>query len=247
MNIKLNIDGIDYTVTAIVPPPPVSPTGLLLVPVGIVPIVVHLDALAWLGEHDPATNGTALGATTYPVTIGGRTARAFPSDYTNHGGMRYHCNYASDTTSHNFVYAGDLWFDDPTPLAQMELDNNQVTADGKTYIFGAQCDANSGAWDITRQDTACHWVTTAAKGSPKLWPAKTWLHFEIASHRDDAGNITYDAVHFNGLTRQIGITLPSARNIGWKKGDCLVNFQEGGAGASGSIYAYGSNMRIARW
>lgn len=251
MIIKLNIDNVDYTVTAIVPPPPpqppISSTGLLLVPASLNPQVIKLDTLAWSGVHDSATSGSATGLSVYPVTVGGRRARSFVSNYMNNGGLRYHCAYGNDAAAHNFVYAGDLWFDDLTPLAQMELDNNQVV-DDKTYIFGVQANNTSGAWDVTKADTTCHWVPTTAKGSPNAWPAKTWLHFEIASHRDDAGNITYDAVHFNGMTQQIGITFPASLALRWKPlGLLMVNLQLGGALASGSILVYGSNLCVARW
>jgi hypothetical protein len=250
--------GVPPVVPPVVPPPPVPVSGLLLLPAGVTPVITQLDALTtWQGEWDAATNSGgknaagatipgAVGTTTYPVTIGGRTARAFPSDYTNHGGFRYHVHYGSDTTHKNFIYSGNLYFDGELP-AQMELDNNQVTADGKTYIYGVQCNSNDGFWDITRQDTGCHWQASTAKGNPKTWPTKTWLHFEIMSHRDDAGNITYDAVHFNGTTQKIGTTLASARNIGWGIGSLLVNFQLGGASSAGSIRAYANGLQVARW
>ena len=231
------------------PPPTPPPTlGLVLLPAGVKPQITQLDALTnWLGEHDGATNGGAQGGSAYPVTIGGRQARSFPSDYSNHGGMRYHVHYDTDTQAKHFIYAGDLYVEDPSQIAQMELDNNQVTQDGKTYIYGCQFNANDNSFDITWQDTQCHWKPSSAKGNPKQWPAKTWLHFEILSHRDDAGNITYDAVHLDGKTQQIGTTLPSARNIGWGVGHLLVNLQIGGANASGSARVYGSNLQVARW
>jgi hypothetical protein len=242
------------TVTTITPvaaaaPPPTS--GLLLLPAGVKPTIVDLDDIAgWTGEHDGATSGFASGTTSYPVAIGIRQARAFPSDYTKNGGFRYHVHYATDTAAHSFIYAGDLWFDTAELPAQMELDNNQTDAAQKTYIFGVQCNANDGQWDITMQDTACHWKPSGAKGNPKNWPVKTWLHFEILCHRDEFGNITYDTVYFNGTTQKIGVVLPSARKLSpaWSVGSCLVNLQLGGASAvSGSIRCYGSNMQVARW
>jgi hypothetical protein len=260
MNIKLNIDGVDFTVTPVVTPipsplvptvpvvAPTAPAGLLLIPSGIAATVVKLDALGWVGEHDGATNGTGAGVTKYPLVVGGRAnVRSFSNTYTNYGGFRYHVEYDKDTAHTHFVYAGDLYFDSVAGLGQMELDNNQVTSDGKTYIFGVQCNSNDGAWDITKQDTQCHWIPSSAKGNPKNFPLNTWLHFEIASHRDDVGNITYDSVHFNGATQKINTTLPSARNLGWGLGACLVNFQLGGTGVSGSIVAYANNLQVAKW
>lgn len=233
----------------IVPPPPPPPTtGLVLLPAGVTPTITQLDALTnWQGEHDGATSGTATGGSTYPVAIGGRQARAFPSDYTSHGGFRYHVQYATDTAAKSFIYAGDLYFDGELP-AQMELDNNQVTADKKTVIYGVQCNKNDGLWDITFQDTRCHWKGSDAKGDPTQWPIKKWLHFEIMCHRDDIGNVIYDSVHFDGTTQLIATVLPSARALGWAVGHLLVNLQLGGASStSGSIRCYGNNMQVARW
>jgi len=237
---------------ALPPPPPPAPAfGLVLLPAGITPTIVELDALkTWAGEWDNATSGSATGATSYPVTIGGRTARAFPSDYKKNGGMRYHVQYAIDSKAQHFIYAGDLWIEDPTQIAQMELDNNQVDVAQKVYIYGVQANKNSGKWDITKQDTACHWIPSPAKADPTLWPANKWLHFEIASHRDDAGNITYDAVHLDGVTQLINQTLPSARKIlpVWGMGHLLVNLQLGGASnVGGSIRVYGNGLKVARW
>jgi hypothetical protein len=250
---------VETAPAVIVPPPSPPPTGLVLLPAGIKPTITQLDALTnWAGEWDNATNSGgkdasgntipgAKGATSYPVAMGGRQARAFPSDYLNHGGMRYHVQYATDTAAKNFIYAGDLYFDGELP-AQMELDNNQVTADKKTVIYGVQCNKNDGLWDITYQDTRCHWKGSTAKGDPTQWPTKTWLHFEIMCSRDDIGNITYQAVHFNGVTQQINTVLPSARALGWTVGHCLVNLQLGGASSTaGSIRCYGSNLQVARW
>ena len=255
MQIKLSIDNgagfVDYQCA------PISPTGLLLVPADVVPTVIGLDALPWTGVFDEATKSpatgiaSAAGISSFPVAIGGRAARSFPSTYIANGGLRYHCPYANDTKAHNFVYAGDLWFDDLTPLGQMELDNNQVTVDGKTYIFGVQANNNSGSWDVTSTNQvtkACKWNPTAAKGCPNLWPAKQWLHFEIASHRDDAGNITYDAIHFNGTTMALGVTYAASLGLKWAIGVCLVNLQiDGALSSSGSILVYGSNFQMARW
>lgn len=248
MNIKLNIDGVDYTCTPNPPPPP--PFGLFLLPAGVVPAITKLDALAWVGTKDAATAGTATFQTEYPVTVGGKQARSFSTKYALGAGVRFSCIYEplNDPTSTHFIYAGYLWIDDPSQVGQMELDNNQVTADGRTYIFGVQANANDGCWDITTMDPNARWLPTPAKANLHSWPAKTWLRFEIMSHRDNAGNITYDAIYLNGTTVQIGKTLPSAQKLGWNIGRLLVNWQLGGlSGKSGAIQAYGSEIEVAKW
>ena len=252
MIIKLNIDGVDYAVTAIVPlpPPPVaSPTGLFLIPSGVTPTIVDLDTLDWLSEKDTGTPGTATGTTSYPVDIGGRTtARLFTSDFTGFGGYRHHVHYANDETADHFIYAGDLYIDSIQPIAQLELDNNQVTVDGSTYIFGSQMNMNDKSWDVcSTNGKNCHWNGSTLIADPSKLLVGEWLHFEIMSHRDSAGNVTYDAINFNGTTTLIGKTYPSSLKLNWSLGACLVNLQLGGNGAAGSIKLYGSNMQVARW
>jgi len=257
--VKLNVDGVDYSCT---PVPmgglvlnindvdyvctPAATSGLILVPAGVTPIIFELDALDWTGVHDDATSGTAVGTTSYPVDIGGRQARSFPNTFTSNGGLRYHTVYSHDAEHKHFVFAGDLWIDDnPDAIDQMELDNNQVLANGGTVIYGVQCNANSGAWDITIMDPNCRWIPSSAKGNPHDWPKQKWLHFEHLHHRDDEGNVTYESVYFDGTTQQINQTLPSIGDLRWGQ-DCLVNVQIGGNG-DGSVLVYGSNLQVAMW
>jgi hypothetical protein len=251
--VTLIIDGVNYTCTPtpLTPPTPTPtppPDSLVLLPAGITPTIYPLNALTnWIGVHDGATSGTAVGKTAYPVSVGGRTdARQFTSTFTGSGGFRWSVTYDNDISTDHFIYAGDLFFDSVAGLAQMELDNNQVTADGKTYIFGCQANANDGKWDITKAVTGSQWVASSAPGNPQSFPLSQWLHFEIMAHRDNAGNITYDSIYFNGTTYQIGVTLPAALKLGWAIGTLLVNFQLGGSG-SGSVTAYASGLEVAKW
>lgn len=251
MNIKLNIDGIDYSVTPT--PPPLSSTGLFLVPPSVTPCTFQLtESPLWKGTPDEATSGTATLTSTYPVTIGGRTARKFQSVFTNNSGARFSCVYDSESTytPMNFVYSGSLFIDGPQPIGQMELDNNEVDpVSGDTYIFGVQQNINSGSWDVTSTDRTvikCEWHPTQAKGSPANWPTNMWLPFEIASHRDNYGVITYDAVRFNGTTQPIQAIYPASLPLKWAKGIKLVNFQIGGKG-TGTVIIYASNLQITCW
>jgi hypothetical protein len=246
--ITLIIDGVSYNCTPIAPPPPPPAFGLFLLPSGVTPTIYSLDSLAnWIGVKDSSASGTAVGTTAYPVSVGGRTnAREFTSTFTGNGGFRWSVTYDNDTASDHFIYAGDLYFTSVAGLAQMELDNNQVTADGKTYIFGCQANAADGKWDVTKAVTGSQWVATSAPGNPQTFPLSQWLHFEIYAYRDNAGNITYSAIYFNGTTYQIGVKLPAAESLGWAIGTLLVNFQIGGSG-SGAVTAYASGLEVAKW
>lgn len=255
MNIQLTLDDGTELIGTVQPKPIPSPTGLLLVPPNVAPTLSFLDALTtWLFEFDKgtqvdATTG-AVGSTQYPVLVGGRQARQFNSTFTNNGGVRFHAIYGNDPGARNFVFAGDLWVTSVAQLGQMELDNNQIDAQGNTYIYGCQCNSADGAWDVASSDPQTKsnkWNPTPVKGSPANFPPNQWLHFELAHHRDDAGNITYDAIHFNGVTEPVGMTVVGAMPLGWTPdGDLLVNFQINGLG-NGQMSVWASNLRVARW
>ena len=60
--------------------------------------------------------------------------------------------------------------------------------------------------------------------------AKTWHHVQIASHRDDKGNVSYDWVNLDGAHSEfVNATVNSAEALGWQKGTLLINFQLDGA------------------
>jgi hypothetical protein len=84
---------------------------------------------------------------------------------------------------------------------------------------------------------------------PKDRTAKTWHHIQIASHRDNNGDVTYDWVNMDDTHSQFnGATGNSAEALGWAKGDLLINFQlDGGDKDSGAITAYVHKLTVLRW
>jgi len=100
---------------------------------------------------DPSTLGTANGAMAMvgcPSLSG--NAREFYTTYSYYGGELYYASYGDDTTSSSFVYDGWVYLDNSSgSIANLEMDMNQVMANGQTVIFGFQCDGGSGTWDYT--------------------------------------------------------------------------------------------------
>lgn len=239
------------------PTPPSSPAPAAsgpAIPSNAVIVTAIQSLPSWQHEHDDASgDGTSTGATTLvasPSQSG--SARSFDTTYTNYGGERYHVAFAYDTVATNFAY--DAWVFIASPIdgiANLEFDMNQVLANGQTVIFGFQCDGYSGTWDYTEKAGTPtiyidHWLHSSAACNPRDWTTDTWHHVQVTYSRDDAGNVTYQSVWFDGVEHDINATVPSAFALGWSS-TLLTNFQVDGLGASGSSTAYIDNLTIARW
>jgi hypothetical protein len=243
------------------PPPPVSipptpPVSTPPVPVsGLIPsdtiASANLDsATRWAGERDAGMPGSARGSTVYPATTpSGDDARQFYMTYSSRGGVRWHISFARDESATHFVYDTYVYLTDPSQVANIELDMNQVISDGRTVIFGTQCSSYSKTWEYTIVSGGTHWKSSNIPCNPKNWAAKTWHHVQIASHRDDSGVVTYDWVNFDETHSDFkNATGNSAEALGWAKGTLLLNFQlDGSAKDSGAITAYVHKMTVLRW
>jgi hypothetical protein len=210
------------------------------------------DASNWKWHHDSGTPGDSKGSSLYPtsnLSLDDR-AREFYVTYTDDGGELSSVDFANDTTSTHFVYDTYIYLTDPSQVQNIEMDMNQVLADGKTVILATQCSANSGTWEwstITGKGGA-QWRPSNIACCPKTWTANAWHHVQIATHRDSAGIVTHDWVALDGaLSSFQNATGPSAPNLGWGTGELILNFQLDGAGSSGSITAYIDQMTVYRW
>jgi hypothetical protein len=209
-----------------------------------------LDGKGWLYERDKAVSGEAQGSTAYPATTPlYDDAREFYMTYSSRGGVRWHLSFAKDTTATHFVYDTYIYLIDPTQVANIELDMNQVMSNGKTVIFGTQCSTYSKTWEYTVDTGGSHWVPSNVACNPKTWTANTWHHVQIASHRDSTGYVTYDWVNVDGAHNVFSNAKgDSARSLGWQKGTLLINFQLDGANKdSGTIQAYAHEVTVLRW
>jgi hypothetical protein len=208
----------------------------------------------WQATFD---SGTGSGSATGTMSLVGSpsvsgTARGFLTTYTNYGGERYSVLFGTDPTATNFLY--DTWIYPAGPMndvANIEMDLNQVMANGQTVIFGFQCDGWSGTWDYTTnagtpQSPKDLWLHSTSSCNPRSWTTNTWHHVQIQFSRDSQGNVTYRSVWFDGAQQDINATVPSAFALGWGPA-LLTNFQVDGIGGSGSAIVYLDNLTVYRW
>ncbi|MCU1313739.1 MAG: Ig domain protein group 2 domain protein [Acidobacteriaceae bacterium] len=207
---------------------------------------------AWQWNHDPGTPGSSQGSTVYPVPnlSPDNSSREFYMNYSGHGGEIYHVSFAHDTNATHFVYDAYVYIEDPSQLQNLEMDMNQVMADGRTVIFGFQCASGSGTWEYTLvANGSTHWHPSNVACKVKNWTGKTWHHIQIASHRDASGNVGYDWVNLDETYSNLqNATGNSAQSLGWAMGDLLINLQfDGSSASSGSITAYADKIIVYRW
>jgi hypothetical protein len=217
--------------------------------------VAHIDQMTtWEYNHDPGTPGASEGTTTLETTLthDGHARQFDMTSYTDGGGEIYHISFGSDETATHFAYDNWVYITDPTSLQNLEMDMNQVVADGDTIIYGVQCAHGSGTWEYTinagtRTATKAHWLSSNLACDPQKWAANTWHHVQIAYERDASGNVTYDTASVDGVGGAFANAVgPSAFSLGWGS-VLLTNFQLDGAGKTGAVTAYADNLTIYRW
>ncbi|HEY1576140.1 MAG TPA: hypothetical protein VGF82_03600 [Terracidiphilus sp.] len=206
----------------------------------------------WEWTHDPGTPGSSQGTTTYPVSgySADNTARKFYMTYSGASGELYHVSFATDKTATHFVYDAYVYLTDPSQVANLEMDMNDVMTDGRTVILATQCSSYSNSWEYTLlTDGGFHWHPSNIPCSPKKWSANTWHHIQIASHRDGNGVATYDWVSVDGTYGDFdNASGADAKSLGWAIGDLLINFQIDGANkGSGSATIYTDKLIVYRW
>jgi hypothetical protein len=230
----------------------VAPTSTSRIPANAI-ASSDLDASTrWQWNHDAGTPGSSQGSTVYPVSgiSSDNAAREFYMTYSSHGGEIYHVSFATDKQATHFIYDTYVYVVDPSQLQNLEMDMNDVTPDGKTMILGTQCSSISNSWEYTLVSGGHpHWHPSNIPCNPMKWSANTWHHIQIASHRDNSGNATYDWVGVDGqYTNFQNATGADALSLGWAIGDLLINFQiDGASKGSGSNTIYTDKLIVYRW
>ena len=243
------VTDVTFTVTA-----GASPSGNFQVPSDAV-TVSHIQALgSWAAEHDSGGPGSSSGSTqivSSPSLYG--STRRFVTPYSNSGDERYSVDFADDVNANNFFYDAWVYFTSSSGhIANLELDTNQVMANGQTVLIGVQCDGYSGTWDYTvNQGTASspkpHWANKSGTHcNPRNWSENKWHHVQASFSRNDSGWITYHAVWLDGVESQLNATVYGAADLGWGP---VINtqFQVDGLGSSGTTTVYLDNLTISRW
>lgn len=207
----------------------------------------------WRIKHDPATPGSAAGAMSVvsDPALSGQADR-FVTSFTDAGGVLYSLTYGNDPVPHNFVYDAMVWIDGSSQIGNLEMDNNQVAANGDTIIYAFQCAGTSGVWEYSENaGTPAHpqvkWLRSNQPCNPAKWTPNAWHHVQISYSRDDAGNVTYHSVWLDGAEAPINKTVNSAFTLHWAAGALVTNFQIDGIGVSGGSTLYLDNLTVYSW
>ncbi len=206
----------------------------------------------WQAAHDPAAGSSSNGSMSMvgSPSLSGH-ARRFNTSFSGSGGEIYDLAWGSDVDAANFFY--DAWVylaSSAGNMANLELDLNQVIANGQTVIYGFQCDGYSGTWDYAANTGSAkkpndQWIHSGAACDVRNWGKNQWHHVQISYSRNDAGVVTYHSVWLDSAEAQINATVPSAFALGWGP-TLLTNFQVDGHG-KGSNSVYLDKLTISRW
>jgi hypothetical protein len=215
-------------------------------------VSANLDtATNWKGEHDLGTPGSSQGSMVFPATTPVYDdAREFYMTYSGHGGHRWHDSFGMNGTATHFALDTYVYFTDPSQVANLELDMNQVTSAGETILYCTQCSTYSKTWEYTYvSGNHPHWRSSNIPCDPKTWTANTWHHIQIAYHRDNNGIVTHDWVDFDGTHNLFqNATDAGGEWLGWAKNDLVVNYQlDGASSSSGAVTSYIHNMQVYAW
>lgn len=208
----------------------------------------------WIAANDVATGAglsNGLMSIVGSPSLSGY-AREFAATYTNSSGERFDVPFGIDTQSQNFLYDTWIYLANPsTGIANIEMDMNQVMANGQTVIYGFQCDGYSRTWDYTvntgtPSNPVDTWRHSYAECNPQEWSTNAWHHIQISYSRDVSGNVCYKSVWLDNYEQDLYLIVPSSFALEWTP-TLLTNFQIDGVGASGSAKAYLDNLTIYRW
>jgi hypothetical protein len=231
----------------------ITVAGTLTIPTNAISVSGLQTLSNWIAADDVSGSGTAQGTMSLvgSPSYGGQ-ALEFVTQFTNSADERYSVVFGDDPNTMNFVWDGWVYLTRSVKqIANIEMDMNQVMANGQTVIYGFQCDGYSGTWDYsmnagTPQSPDGQWVHTNARCNVQNWGTQKWHHVQVAYSRDASGNVTYQSVWLDGVQSQVNATVASAYALNWGP-VLLTNFEVDGQGSSGSSTVYLDDLTVYRW
>jgi hypothetical protein len=228
-------------------------TDVLSIPSGAISVSSVQALGSWVGVNDTGATGSASGWTGIvgsPSLLG--STRQFTTNFSNSGDERYYANFGDDTTSTNFFYDAYIYLNSTSSkIGVLEMDLNQVMANGQTVIMGFQCDAWSSTWDYTENtgtptQPVDAWVHSSKYCNPRTWSINVWHHVQISYSRNSSGQVTYNAVWLDNQEMPINATVNSAFALGWAPA-LVTNFEVDGYGSSGQSTVWLDGLTVYRW
>jgi hypothetical protein len=232
------------------PSSPSSPTSTYGVPATAVSSGDLDGKASWGQTHDGGTPGTSRGSSVYPATTPVYDdARKFYMTYSDRAGERWSLDFGKDAKSTYFVLDTYVYLPNPSEVLNLEMDINQVTANGETVILSTQCAGVTGTWEAGYTSGKLdHWWASKIKCNPKAWTPNVWHHIQIGMHREPNGVVSHDWVNFDGTHNAWGYVRESAHFLGWAPAVMDVQYQiEGANSSSGSVTSYIHKLTIYRW
>lgn len=203
----------------------------------------------WKAEKDGGTPGTVT--SNAMKFLGPDLGRAFTAVQSGKAGFRWSNHFTNNASPMNFCYDLEVEFADPTQIGQLELDMNQVLADGRNCFLCVQFDTNSGTIQYTTTpNNKCHWNSSKLTHNLKSWPPNTSKHIRIFTHRDAAGMVYYDGIEIDEVYQPFGLPPVQSAFVPsppWPVGTMLINFQTNGANAKGTMQSIAKNIEVFYW
>lgn len=234
--------------TTTTPPPPSSSTY------GIAANAVSSGDLdgryGWQQIHDGGTPGTSRGSSVYPATTPlYDDARELYMTYSDRAGERWSLSFAKASAPTHFVLDTYVLLPHPSQVLNLEMDINQVTANGETVILSTQCAGTVGSWEAGYTSGSLdHWWASGIKCDPRNWAPNVWHHVQIGMHREPNGVVVHDWVDLDGAHHSWGYARESAHFLGWAPATIDVQYQiEGSSSGSGSVTTYIHKLTVYRW
>jgi hypothetical protein len=150
-------------------------------------------------------------------------------------------NYTTVNDAHHFVYDTYFYLKNPSAAQNLEFDVNQFI-NGKSFIFGTQCNIRGGhVWDVWN-NVKKSWVSTGIYcATPSAY---TWHHVVIAVERTWDNKLHYISIALDGNTHYINWYYDPI-STSWQ--GITVNFQMDGDYAGTAYSTWIDKLKLTWW
>jgi hypothetical protein len=158
---------------------------------------------AGIGANGPVATFSMVENQLSP-SLDGKSAKFSISGTTPYSDALWWKQLGAVDTATNFKYDVYFYITDPTAPQSLEFDSNQSNGAHK-FIFGTQCAAVRGEWDVWG-NAAGNWLTT---GIPCKAPtAFVWHHLTWEFKRTST-NVIYVGFTYDGVTHYVNRSYPA--------------------------------------
>jgi hypothetical protein len=144
-------------------------------------------------------------------------------------------------SKHKFIYDAYFYYTNGPAAQALEFDINQHI-DGKSYLWGTQCNIRAGhTWDIW-DNLNKKWVSTGAYCPTP--PTYTWNHVILEMERTSDNKVRYVSITFNGTKHYLN-RYYSPRSNDWT--GLTLNYQMDGNVRQEDYHTWLDNFKFTTW